>query len=253
VTSAPKSQHRRYCIDKYEYTRHPHRDGNGRRVMVNLPKAQSNSAPTQSNGYAPSPSDDGVRGAEPKATTPMGDHPRSCPTLPRRPGSTLFPIHRGILKATGHHRPELAAPTNGVAPGRQAFVRERYGVCDMPGNATLAASETLLDRSTFDNATGRSVARRSAQPSAPEDLNPQRGIRVLIIEVRCCAKADANPPTANHRSRSSATKRGARVQVHHAQVSPPPFGLAFRMETAKAPRRKGREIPKPFWRSWRLG
>jgi formylglycine-generating enzyme required for sulfatase activity len=210
-------EHRRYCIDKYEY---PNRKGTLPRVMVNFPQAQQLCADqgkricTESEwtmacegpGYKPYPYG---YNRDPKICN--GDQAYGFPDL-----------KKAFSKDPAIYGPELARLYRGVPSGSQPGCVSDYGVYDMPGNADeLASSETFSDRSTFDSVTtGGPWLDGVRNQCRPKIYTHNEGFAYYYLSFRCCAEADGKPtdPRSPKQIKRNEAWRTVRVPP---QVSPP--------------------------------
>jgi hypothetical protein len=210
-------EHRRYCIDKYEY---PNEKGTLPRVMVNFPQAQQLCADQGKRICTESEWTMACEGPSYKPY-PYGYHrdPKIC----NGDQAYGFPdLKKAFSKDSAIAGPELERLYKGVASGSQPGCVSDYGVYDMPGNADeLASSETFSDRSTFDSVTtGGPWLEGVRNQCRPKIYTHNEGFAYYYLSFRCCAEADGKPtdPRSPKQLKRNEAWRTVRVPP---QVSPP--------------------------------
>ncbi|NOU29163.1 MAG: SUMF1/EgtB/PvdO family nonheme iron enzyme [Polyangiaceae bacterium] len=198
ATCVGKKEHRRYCMDKFEY---PNREGTRPTVMNDFPQAQRLCAEqgkrmcTETEwtmacegpeykpypyGYARDPEickgdQQGVE-PEPEGHTSAGD-----------------PFYKFASKNKEIRAAELERLWQGVPSGSQPKCVSDYGVYDMPGNADELASAESKD-SKYDNVTTGGPWRYGVRNQCrPKIYTHNEGFAYYYLSFRCCAEADGKP------------------------------------------------------------
>jgi hypothetical protein len=203
-----KKEHRRYCIDKYEY---PNREGVRPTVMNDFYMAQPLCA---EQGKRMCTETEWVMACEGPEYKPYPYGYVRDPTICRGDQSGVEPLEDGFEMRDGKRIAffkfaskdkavrvaELERLWQGVPSGSQPKCVSDYGVYDMPGNADeLAASETPPPVSHFDNVTIGGPWRLGVRNQCrPRIYTHNEGFGYYYLSFRCCAEADgkASDPRA---------------------------------------------------------
>jgi hypothetical protein len=192
-----KKEHRRYCIDEYEY---PNKKGERPRVMYNFPEAQHLCAAEGKRVCTETEWTMACEGPEYKPY-PYGfvRDPKKCngDNEYREPKVLAHdakgaPVFAFASKDKELRVPELERLWQGKESGSQPECKSDYGVWDMPGNADeLAGSETP---GHFDNVTtGGPWLLGVRNQCRPKIYTHNEGFAYYYLSTRCCAEADGKP------------------------------------------------------------
>lgn len=185
-----KKEHRRYCVDKYEY---PNKKGERPEVMNNFPQAQHLCAKLGKRVCTETEWTMACEGPEYKpypygyvrdSNKCRGDRPYRFPS-----------VKKTVSKNKAAARAELERLWDGVVSGSQPDCVSDYGVHDMPGNADeLASSETPPPKSKYDNVTtGGPWLDGVRNQCRPKIYDHNEGFAYYYLSFRCCAEADGKP------------------------------------------------------------
>jgi hypothetical protein len=185
-----KKEHRRYCVDTYEY---PNKKGERPEVMNDFPHAQKLCAAQGKRVCTESEWTMACEGPEYKPY-PYGyvRDPNKCRgDRPYRDPSVKKTVSKN--KKVAHD--EVERLWDGVVSGSQPDCVSDYGVHDMPGNADeLASSETPPPRSKFDNVTtGGPWLDGVRNQCRPKIYTHNEGFAYYYLSFRCCAEPDGKP------------------------------------------------------------
>jgi hypothetical protein len=211
-------EHRRYCIDQYEY---PNEKGTLPRVMLNFPQAQQLCADQGKRICTESEWTMACEGPSYKPY-PYGYHrdPKIC----NGDQAYGFPdLKKAFSKDPGIAKPELERLYRGVPSGSQPGCVSDYGVYDMPGNADeLASSETFSERSVFDSVTtGGPWLEGVRNQCRPKIYTHNEGFAYYYLSFRCCAEADGKPTDPRSPKQIKRNEAWRTVKVP-PQISPSP-------------------------------
>jgi sulfatase modifying factor 1 len=190
-----KKEHRRYCVDKYEY---PNKKGEKPEVMNNFPQAQHLCAAQSKRVCTETEWTMACEGPEYKPY-PYGysRDPNKC--RGDRPYKFPSKMSSGVLLTHSPDKKKAAAELerlwDGVLSGSQPECVSDYGVFDMPGNADeLAASETPKPKGKFDNVTtGGPWLDGVRNQCRPKIYDHNEGFSYYYLSFRCCGEADGKP------------------------------------------------------------
>ena len=185
-----KKVHKRFCIDRYEY---PNKKGERPIVMNNFPQAQHLCAGLGRRVCTETEWTTACEGPSYKPY-PYGyvRDPEKC----RGDRLYRFPdVAKTVSKNKAEANVELERLWDGVVSGSQPACVSDYGVWDMPGNADeLAASETPLPRSKYDNVTtGGPWLEGVRNQCRPKIYDHNEGFQYYYLSFRCCAQTEGQP------------------------------------------------------------
>ena len=185
-----KKEHRRYCVDTYEY---PNKKGERPEVMNDFVHAQRLCAAQSKRVCTETEWTMACEGPEYKPY-PYGytRDPDKC----RGDRPYRFPnVKATVSKDKARAHKEVERLWDGVVSGSQPDCISDYGVRDMPGNADeLASSETHLPKSEFDNVTtGGPWLDGVRNQCRPKIYQHNEGFAYYYLSFRCCAEADGKP------------------------------------------------------------
>lgn len=185
-----KKEHRRYCVDTYEY---PNKKGERPEVMNDFPHAQKLCA-AQSKRVCTET--EWTMACEGPTYKPYPYGYVRDPTKCRGDREYRFPnVKATVSKDKKKAHAEVERLWDAVVSGSQPDCVSDYGVYDMPGNADeLASSETPPPRSKFDNVTtGGPWLDGVRNQCRPKIYTHNEGFAYYYLSFRCCAEADGKP------------------------------------------------------------